>query len=112
MPVYEQILVEKNVPATMRDGTILRANVYRPADGGPFPVALTRLPYGKDFAAGTAFLDPLRLASAGYIVVVQDVRGRYTSGGDFRPFENEFADGYDTVEWAARLPGADGRVGM
>lgn len=112
MPSYERIIVEKNVAATMRDGTILRANVYRPAEGGPFPVALTRLPYGKDFALATAVLDPIRLAGAGYIVVIQDVRGRYTSDGDWRPFEQEFADGHDTVEWAARLPDADGQVAM
>ena len=64
------ISIEKNVPATMRDGTILRANVYRPADGGPFPVLLTRLPYNKDFPGLLAFLDLLRMAEAGYIVVV------------------------------------------
>jgi putative CocE/NonD family hydrolase len=104
MPSYDRIIVEKNVPATMRDGTILRANVYRPAEGGRFPVALTRLPYGKDFALASAVLDPIRLAGAGYIVVIQDVRGRYTSDGDWRPFEQEFDDGHDTVEWAARLP--------
>lgn len=112
MPSYDRIIVEKNVPATMRDGTILRANVYRPAEGGPFPVALTRLPYGKDFALATAILDPIRLAGAGYLVVIQDVRGRYTSDGDWQPFEQEFEDGYDTVEWAARLPNADGQVAM
>ncbi len=112
MPTYDRIIVEKNVAATMRDGTILRVNVYRPAEGGPFPVALTRLPYGKDFALASAVLDPLRLAGAGYIVVIQDVRGRYTSDGDWRPFEQEFEDGYDTVEWAARLPDADGQVAM
>jgi len=112
MPIYDRIIVEKNVPATMRDGTILRANVYRPAEGGPFPVALTRLPYGKDFALASAVLDPVRLAGAGYIVVIQDVRGRYTSDGDWRPFEQEFTDAYDTVEWAARLPDADGQVAM
>ena len=106
------ILVEKNVPATMRDGTILRANVYRPAEGGPYPVLLTRLPYNKDFPAGLAFLDLLRLAEAGYLVVVQDVRGRFASDGEFRSFGQEFADGFDTVEWATRLPGADGQVGM
>ncbi|HEY8601616.1 MAG TPA: CocE/NonD family hydrolase [Thermomicrobiales bacterium] len=112
MPTYDRIIVEKNVPATMRDGTILRANVYRPAAGGPFPVALTRLPYGKEFALATVVLDPVRLAGAGYIVVIQDVRGRYASDGDWRPFEREFDDGYDTVEWAARLPDADGQVAM
>jgi putative CocE/NonD family hydrolase len=112
MPAFDQIVIEHDVAVPMRDGTILRANVYRPATGGPFPVALTRLPYGKDFAAGTSFLDPARLARAGYIVVVQDVRGRYTSAGTFRPFEDEFADGYDTVQWAAQLPAADGQVAM
>ena len=112
MPNYDRILIERNVPATMRDGVILRANIYRPAESGPFPVALTRLPYGKDLALAGAFLDPVRLASAGYIVVVQDVRGRYASGGDWRPFENEFDDGHDTVEWAARLPESDGQVAM
>jgi uncharacterized protein len=106
------IIVEKNVPATMRDGTILRANIYRPAEGGPYPVLLTRQPYNKDFPALLAFLDLLRLAEAGYIVVVQDVRGRFASEGEFRSFPQEFDDGFDTVEWAATLPGADGQVGM
>lgn len=112
MPTPTTIVVEKNVPATMRDGTILRANVYRPAEGGPYPVLLTRLPYNKDFPALLAFLDLLRLAEAGYIVVVQDVRGRFASDGTFGGFPQEFADGFDTVEWAAQLPGADGQVGM
>ncbi len=112
MPNMTTILVEKNVPAMMRDGVTLRANVYRPADGGPYPVLLTRLPYNKDFPAGLAFLDLLRLAESGYIVVVQDVRGRFASEGHFRSFEQEFTDGFDTVEWATQLPGADGQVGM
>jgi uncharacterized protein len=96
----------------MRDGTTLMANVYRPVEGGPYPVLLARHPYGKDLAFGTSMLDPIKAAAAGYIVVVQDVRGRYRSEGKFLPFVREYEDGYDTVEWAAGLPGSDGSVGM
>jgi uncharacterized protein len=108
----EQISVEFDAPATMRDGVVLRANIFRPADDRLYPVALTRTPYGKDFASVMPFLDALRLARAGYIVVIQDVRGRFRSAGEWRPFHHEDTDGYDTVEWAARLPGSSGAVGM
>lgn len=106
------VTVELDVPGAARDGTVLRANVYRPADGGPWPVLLTRLPYGKDLPIGTATLDPVQAARRGYMVVVQDTRGRFASDGDWEPFRCEAEDGYDTVAWAARLPGADGQVGM
>jgi putative CocE/NonD family hydrolase len=107
-----EVLVQRNVPAVMRDGATLMSNVYRPAESGEYPVLLTRLPYGKDLPLGSSVLDPLKAAEAGYIVVVQDVRGRYRSEGKFVPFVKEYEDGYDTVEWAARLPGSDGSVGM
>ena len=107
-----EITVQKNVPAEMRDGTTLMSNVYRPAEGGEYPVLLTRLPYGKDLPLGTSVLDPVKAAQAGYVVVVQDVRGRYRSEGEFVPFVKEYQDGYDTVEWAAALPGSNGTVGM
>jgi len=109
-----KVIVERNVPVPMRDGTILRADVHRPDRGGPYPVLVQRTPYGKDSKVGTggnfdAFV------KAGYIVVSQDVRGRYESGGEwesFRRFETHDAeDGYDTIEWAARLPGSTGKVG-
>ncbi len=107
------ITIERNVPATMRDGTTLRANVYRPGGGGRHPTLLTRLPYGKDlFGSGGGYADPIKLAGQGYVVVAQDVRGRFASEGEWTPFVHEFADGYDSVEWAARLPGSDGRVAM
>jgi putative CocE/NonD family hydrolase len=106
------VIVERNVPCKMRDGVTLRANVYRPSDGGPFPALVTRLPYGKDTNLIYSVLDPVRLADAGYIVVVQDVRGRFSSEGEFRAFAQEFEDGYDTVEWASKLPGCTGDVGM
>jgi uncharacterized protein len=108
----QQILIERDVEATMRDGTVLRANVYRPNTQESLPVLLTRLPYGKDLALGTALLDPVKAAAAGYVVVVQDTRGRYRSDGEWMPFDNEFEDGYDTVEWAAGLPGSNGDVAM
>jgi putative CocE/NonD family hydrolase len=108
----QRILVERDVEATMRDGTVLRANVYRPETAEALPVLLTRLPYGKDLPLGTALLDPVKAAAAGYIVVIQDTRGRYRSGGEWTPFINEFEDGYDTVEWAAGQPGSNGDVAL
>jgi predicted acyl esterase len=80
----EQISVDFDVPATMRDGVILRANIFRPAGEGPYPVALARTPYGKDFMSVMPFLDAVRLARAGYIVAIQDVRGRFRRR-DVRP---------------------------
>ena len=105
------VVVDFDVPSPMRDGTILRANVYRPAEGR-WPVLLTRLPYGKDLAGATGIIDPLQAARRGYVIVIQDTRGRFTSEGEFRPFVDETDDGFDTVEWAASLPYADGQVGM
>ncbi|MGB8646714.1 MAG: CocE/NonD family hydrolase [Anaerolineae bacterium] len=104
--------VDFDIPATMRDGTVLRANIFRPDAPGDFPVALTRTPYGKDFATSNPILDAVRLARAGYIVIIQDCRGRFASEGTWFPFRHEGEDGYDTVEWAAALPGSNGRVGM
>jgi len=108
----QQIQVEFNVPAAMRDGTALRANVFRPVANGPCPVVLCRTPYNKDLASVNPILDAVRLTRAGFIVVIQDVRGRGTSDGSWIPFMNEAQDGYDSVEWAAQLPGSNGNVGM
>src|SRR6476469_6314187 len=105
------VLVEFDVPAAMRDGVTLRANVYRPPDGR-WPVLLTRLPYGKDLPLGGGMLDPVQAARRGYAVVVQDTRGRFTSEGDWNPFEGEGPDGVDTIAWAANQSFSDGPVGM
>lgn len=104
--------VEFDVPATMRDGVVLRANVYRPDGPGPYPVLLCRTPYGKDFAIGGNGVDVAQATKRGYIVAIQDTRGRFNSGGDWRPMLHEAQDGEDSVGWAAELPGSDGRVGM
>src|SRR5712692_5260450 len=105
------VLVELDVPVPMRDGVRLRANVYRLPEGR-WPVLLTRLPYGKDLPLGGSVLDPVQAARRGYVVIVQDTRGRFASEGEFRPFEAEAEDGLDTIAWAAGLPYADGQVGM
>ena len=112
MNFVSEVTVQHNVPARMRDGTTLMSNVYRPAADGEYPVLLTRLPYGKDLSADTTYFDPMKAARHGYVVVVQDVRGRYASEGEFTPFVREFEDGYDSVESASRLPGSNGSVGM
>lgn len=105
---------QTNVPATMRDGTILRADVYRPKLKDPVPVILMRTQYGKDTAQvqPSRFRTPQWYASHCYLVVIQDVRGQGASDGVFTEFGNDGSDGYDTVEWAAGLPGSTGKVGM
>ncbi|MEO1590112.1 MAG: CocE/NonD family hydrolase [Cyanobacteria bacterium J06632_22] len=95
-----------------RDGVRLDADVYVPDGPGPFPVLLMRQPYGREIASTVVYAHPTWYATHGYMVVIQDVRGRGTSEGDFRLFTHEVEDGYDTVEWAANLPESNGRVGM
>ncbi|MFL5863620.1 MAG: CocE/NonD family hydrolase [Solirubrobacteraceae bacterium] len=96
----------------MRDGTVLKATVYRPEGPGPWPTLLARTPYGKDLPGAISWLDPIRATREGFMVVIQDTRGRFASDGNWMPFQYETQDGYDTVQWAAQLPGSNGRVGM
>jgi putative CocE/NonD family hydrolase len=108
-----RVEVEFDVSARMRDGVTLRANIYRPRGRGPWPLLLMRTPYGKDLPGTTwCGVDPVQAAGRGFIVVIQDTRGRFASDGVWDPFRFERLDGYDTVEWAARLPAANGRVAM
>jgi len=106
------VRIEGNVPAPMRDGTVLRADVFRPVGEGRFPVLLCRLPYGKHVGLVVQQLDTLALARNGFIVVIQDVRGRFASEGRWEPWTHEEQDGYDSVQWAAGLDGSNGSVGM
>lgn len=120
------VVVDRDVMIPMRDGVGLAADIYRPAEGDravnePLPVILERTPYDK---AGTALSDitlqdrvPLSkpeiahyFASHGYVVVMQDCRGRYKSEGSFRKYVHEAEDGCDTVEWLAQQSWCDGRV--
>jgi putative CocE/NonD family hydrolase len=105
---------QTDVPATMRDGTVLRADVYRPQTADPAPVVLMRTQYGKAAAQiqPSSYQTPDWFASHCYLVVVQDIRGLGKSDGTFVEFANDMQDGYDTVEWAAGLPGSNGKVGM
>jgi putative CocE/NonD family hydrolase len=109
------VQIERDVEMTTRDGVILRSDVYRPDDGGPFPTLLLRTPYGKTGQDTAPYYDFARVVGAGYIVVCQDARGRHASDGTWKSFINadtpDAADGYDAVEWAARLPRATGLVG-
>ncbi|MBS1851274.1 MAG: CocE/NonD family hydrolase [Acidobacteria bacterium] len=91
-----------------RDGVLLYADIYRPSAEGKFPVLLQRTPYDKN----NGFSFGLRAATRGFVVVMQDTRGRYTSEGEWYPFKHESDDGYDAVEWAAALPYSNGKVGM
>ena len=81
------VIIDKNVDVSMRDGVILKADVYRPSAPGRYPVLLQRTPYNKELWPITAMtLDPVRAAAAGYAVVIQDVRARWASaGGTFFP---------------------------
>lgn len=108
-----EIVVEKNVMVPMRDGVRLATDVYRPAEGSPVPVLVQRTPYDKELSAMRNFsAEPLKLAQAGYAVVVQDVRGRFASEGSFDAFRADGADGADTIEWAAAQEWSSGAVGM
>lgn len=102
------IVIDDTVMVKMRDGVRLAATVSRPSDADPLPTLVTRTPYDRRNDAAEA----RKLAARGYVVVVQDTRGRCGSEGEFYPFRDEGADGYDTVEWAAALPYSDGRIGM
>jgi uncharacterized protein len=102
--------VESNVSVPMRDGVSLRADVLLPASGTRFPALVYRTPYGKE-AARADYKTFDKAVAHGYAVVIQDVRGRYASDGEFRPYENEGRDGFDTIEWAARQPWSNGAIG-
>jgi len=110
---FNHVTVDKDVGVPMRDGTVLRADVYRPADPGRYPVLMQRTPYNKEFLPLTALtLDPIRAAQAGYAVAIQDVRGRWASAGPpFFFYRDEPDDCHDTAQWAAAQPWSDGAVG-
>ncbi len=103
---------EPNIPLMLRDGTITYVDVYRPDESSKFPALLQRSPYDKSGPVSRGRFDAIRAAMNGYAVVIQDVRGRYSSDGDFYAFVNEIDDGYDSVEWVAGQDWCTGKVGM
>lgn len=107
--------IHRNVPVAMRDGIRLATDLYFPAQPGRYPVLLERTPYGKHQSVMVSIGAPEFLAANGYVVAVQDARGRYASEGLWYPFRDEAwgsqQDGFDTIEWLARQEWCDGKVG-
>ena len=107
--------LEIDVPIRMRDGTDLATDLYFPAEPGIYPVLLERTPYGKHQSIMVSIQAPQFLAQHGFVVAIQDTRGRYASEGSWYPFREEAwgekQDGYDSVEWLATQPWSNGKVG-
>jgi putative CocE/NonD family hydrolase len=121
--IYMSMIIEQNIMVPMRDGINLATDVYRPARAGQWPVLLMRHPYNKDFRfplpgwenrrIGVEInLNAERVVDAGYVIVAQDIRGRYASEGEFTPFLFERNDGVDTIDWVASQSWSSGQVGM
>ena len=107
------MIVEHGLEVPMRDGVVLRADVYRPGSAGPVPALLLRTPYDRSIGLIPASgIEPERAVEAGFALVCQDVRGLHGSDGQFYTFVAEPADGYDSVEWVAAQPWCDGAVGI
>src|SRR5262245_36998036 len=112
-----EVLIERDIRIPMRDGVALVADVYHPskdgkAAGGQFPVVLIRTCYDKDNRRGIFLFDASYFTKRGYVVVIEDVRGRYKSPGRFYHGIYEANDGYDTIEWVAKQPWSSGKIGM
>ncbi|PYV92362.1 MAG: X-Pro dipeptidyl-peptidase [Acidobacteria bacterium] len=114
-PAKDGYRLEVDVAIPMRDGTQLATDLYFPVQPGVYPVLLERTPYGKHQSIMVGIGAPQFLARHGYIVAIQDTRGRYASEGTWYPFREEAwgekRDGYDSVEWLARQPWSSGKVG-
>jgi len=110
--MFTDVTLAPAVPVSMRDGATLVADIYRPKGDGIWPVLLMRTAYGRDVASSLVYAHPAWFARHGFIVVIQDVRGRGGSEGSYYPFKYEREDGYDSVQWASALPGSNGCVGL
>ena len=106
------VRLERGVRCRMSDGVELVSDHYHPPQAGPHPTLLMRQPYGRDIASTVVYAHPVWFARHGYTVVIQDVRGRGDSQGEFYPFRNEARDGAETIAWLRTRPEANGRVGM
>jgi hypothetical protein len=108
-----RVRFEHNVRIPMRDGIELSADIYRPEADGKFPTILVRTPYSNNSAGAInqGHYQSVFYTERGYVVVQQDVRGRYDSDGSFYPFRNEPNDGFETDEWIGRQPWSNGRLG-
>jgi predicted acyl esterase len=115
LPLYGQLVHAQRPPireemVAMRDGVRLATSAYLPTGTGPWPVVLSRTPYGKD--QGDPAKSEAEYMAHGYARVLQDARGKFKSEGKYVPFANDIEDGYDTIEWIAKQPWSNGKVGM
>ncbi|HEV2113592.1 MAG TPA: CocE/NonD family hydrolase [Terriglobales bacterium] len=106
------IRLERGVECRLSDGTTLVSDHYYPAGEGPWPTLLMRQPYGRDIASTVVYAHPVWFARHGYHAVIQDVRGRGDSAGEFYPFRHEGRDGAETIAWLRAHPASNGRIGM
>jgi uncharacterized protein len=108
--------IERNVAMATRDGVRLLADIIRPDIAAPIPALICRTPYDKNARMNAlAHIRPIEAAKAGFAVIIQDIRGRFSSEGDWTVMgwdDIERKDGFDCVEWAAKLPWCNGRVGL
>lgn len=110
------VRLERGVLCRLSDGITLVSDHYYPDSSawsdGPWPTLLMRQPYGRDIASTVVYAHPIWFARHGYHVVIQDVRGRGGSEGNFYPFRHEGRDGVETIGWLSRHPACNGRIGM
>ena len=106
------VRLERGVCCPMSDGMHLASDHYYPPQPGAHPTLLMRQPYGRDIASTVVYAHPVWFARHGYNVVIQDVRGRGDSEGEFYPFRHEARDGAETIAWLRARKESNGRVGM
>jgi putative CocE/NonD family hydrolase len=106
------VRLERGVRCAMADGVELVSDHYYPPGPGPHPTLLMRQPYGRQIASTVVYAHPSWFARHGYNVVIQDVRGRGDSAGEFYPFRHEGRDGAETIRWLLTRPEVNGRIGM
>ena len=106
------VRLERGVRCRISDGVALVSDHYYPPESGPHPTLLMRQPYGRDIASTVVYAHPIWFARHGYNVVIQDVRGRGDSGGEFYPFRHEGRDGAETIAWLTMRPECSGGIGM
>jgi hypothetical protein len=106
------VRLERGVVCRMSDGVQLVSDHFYPPGEGPSPTLLMRRPYGRDIASTVVYAHPAWFARHGYHVVIQDVRGRGDSEGEFYPFRHERRDGAETIAWLRQCPQCNGRIGM
>src|ERR1700745_1888830 len=106
------VRLERGVRCRLSDGIHLVSDHYHPPQSGPQTTLLMRQPDGRDIASTVVYAHPVWFATQGYNVVIQDVRGRGDSEGDFYPFRNEGRDGAETIRWPRTRSESNGRMGM